>query len=428
MPLGDAEPLKEIGVVTDPNMNEEVEGAIQAEEEDISYGYNYGSSLENGESSISSESAEVHDGDTQVHEEEEDVSDEFDYVISLQDIDFSNSCESEAIAQTQEEKDEVSHLEGVSQTSTQLTDFEEFLASKKAIDRRIKELFARMDKSKEEHAIRMQRRRQFEMEAKINNLPEKRLNMAPTPSILDEDAIVETQEEEEENCHDSDVGGSQEENDISCDFDSMFSLQDDNFSDSCELEDILGAISKAQEEEGEEPCDVSIEGGNFVYTFYLEDTPKESIETLEDDNIFYDCNSEMEGGDDMLLVFDSGGSQEKEVDQQRFSETPLVMSLVIPPTTTQVWPESTGSMEFVNVNEEFHPWSMIWLILSLFLLVYYPKDSGFFSFTYFIILHVNAHLIFSMWEEEHEYTITDMETHKICEEMLLNVLLYEAIT
>ncbi|WCJ28641.1 hypothetical protein M5689_010325 [Euphorbia peplus] len=374
IPSGDRDPLKSIG-------DDEVEQPVQAEEEDISYEFNSGSSLDDDGFFSSFDLAEIHDAVAQVPEEEKSVSYDCDFMSSLQSEDLSNSSDSggipEAVVETGGEKDGVSGMEDANLTSIRLTDFEEFRASKEALGCRIEALFARMDKSNEEHAIRRQRRRQ--MEAHINNLPEKRLDMAPTPSGLVEDVTTEILEEAQENCHDS--------------------------------------IMKKEEEKWS--YDVSCQ----------EDTLDENAETLEADDIFYDCNSDIESDEDMLFAFGLGGSLEKEIAQQCTSEAPSVTSLAMPPSIIQAWPESTNSVEFVNVNEEFHSRSMIWLIIiSLVHLFYYPDDSGFSSFTYLIILHANAHLIFAMWEEGHKYTITDMETHEIYKEMLLNVLLYEEIT
>ncbi|WCJ24882.1 hypothetical protein M5689_006808 [Euphorbia peplus] len=108
-----------------------------------------------------------------------------------------------------------------------------------------------MDKSNEEHATQRQRRRQLEMEGHINNLPENRLDIAPTPSDLVEDTTKEIQEEAQENCHNS--------------------------------------IMRKKEEEWS--YDVSVQ----------EDTQDENVETLEADAIFYDCNSHIESNEHILL-------------------------------------------------------------------------------------------------------------------------------
>ncbi|WCJ40246.1 hypothetical protein M5689_021176 [Euphorbia peplus] len=301
MPPGDGDPLKSIG-------NEEVEQPVQAEEEDISYEFNSGSSLGDDDSFSNFDLVEIYDAVAQVPEEEKFISCDFDSMSSLQDEDLFNSSDSRGIpkvvVETQGEKDEVSRLEDVSLTSVRLMDFEEFRASKEALGCRIKALFARMDKSNEEHATRRQKRRQLEMEAHINNLLEKRLDMAPTPSDLIEDATTEIQEEAQKNCRDF--------------------------------------IMRKEEEEW--PSDVSIQ----------EDTPDENAETLEADDIFYDCNSDIDSDKDMLFVFGLEGSLEKEIAQQRTSEAPSVTSLMMPPATIQDWPESTNSIRERRISFTIH--------------------------------------------------------------------------
>ncbi|WCJ37865.1 hypothetical protein M5689_018964 [Euphorbia peplus] len=185
-------------------MDEEVEGSVHTTKDDVSYDFESSSSLDDDKSSSSSDSAEVHNAIVQVHVDEEAVSNDFASVISLHDDNIANSNDREGTleegVETQDEKDGVSHLEDTNQTSSQLTDFEEFCARKEAVDCRIKALFARMDKSNEEHAIRMQTRQQLKMRAKINNHPKKKLDMSSMLSHLDESASKVHEEDEEGSC------------------------------------------------------------------------------------------------------------------------------------------------------------------------------------------------------------------------------------
>ncbi|WCJ24881.1 hypothetical protein M5689_006807 [Euphorbia peplus] len=87
MPSGDGDPLKSIG-------DEEVEQPVQAEEEDISYEFNSGSSLGDDDTFSSFDLVEIHDAVAQIPKGEKSVSYDFDFMSSLQNGDLSNSSDS----------------------------------------------------------------------------------------------------------------------------------------------------------------------------------------------------------------------------------------------------------------------------------------------------------------------------------------------
>ncbi|WCJ35924.1 hypothetical protein M5689_017150 [Euphorbia peplus] len=220
-----------------------------------------------------------------------------------------------------------------------------------------------------------------------------------------------------------DIQVHEEEEDISYEFNSDLSLEDDEHS----YIDYLGGINEevvgAQEDEEDVFYDVSMHDEDILCHFDTGGTQEETARFYDDDDIFYDYDLESSHKEDASFDFDPGDSKEKQFQQKYMSE---IFSATSP--TPHKWPTPMIIVEFVSLYGRSSLKSTIWVISNLLQLYFNEGISGSTFLNFSIKLDSNLQLLIVSWQKDHENIVVNMETCFIFEEMLLNVLLYEMIT
>ncbi|XP_065874792.1 uncharacterized protein [Euphorbia lathyris] len=164
----------------------------------------------------------------------------------------------------------------------------------------------------------------------------------------------------------------------------------------------------------------SLKSEDFMKSCNIE----EEVASETHEEVFYDCNSQLSHDEENFYDHGLGGSQDREVNRESTPEIPL---MILP--TTHVFSEPMITMKFVNSNWGPSLQTMILLFASLLQLSYHPnKSRGFYFLTLFVYVDSSLPILFIMRKESHENKNLDMETHIPLVEMLLSILLYEAIT